>query len=50
MKVNEEKIAQIMIVRFETSTSPNWYEIKKYIREFFKTLTYKSHIYIFIVF
>ena len=32
MKVNDEKIAQIMIVRFETSTSPNWYEIKKYIR------------------
>ena len=33
MKVNDEKIAHIMIVRFETSTSPSWYEIKKYIRK-----------------
>ena len=31
MKVNDEKIAQIIIVRLETSTSPSWYDIKKFI-------------------
>ena len=33
MKVNEEKIKHIIIVRFETSTSPSWYDIKKFIRK-----------------
>ena len=29
-KVNEEKIAHIMIVKFETSTSPSWYDCLLY--------------------
>jgi len=38
--VNEEKNAKTNIVRFETSTSPNWKDIKMFIRKnFFKTLT-----------
>ena len=40
MKVKDEKKANTNIVRFETSTSPNWKDIKKFIRDyFFKTLT-----------
>ena len=32
MNVKEEKKAKTNIVRFETSTSPNWKDIKKYIK------------------
>ena len=40
MNVKEEKKAKTDIVRFETSTSPNWKDIKIFIKkEFFKTLT-----------
>ena len=40
MNVNEEKNAKTNILRFETSTSPNWNDIKMFIRKnFFKTLT-----------
>ena len=40
MNVKEEKNAKTNIVRFETSTSPNWKDIKIFIRKkFFKTLT-----------
>ena len=40
MKVKEEKKANTKIVRLETSTSPNWKDIKMFIRkDFFKTLT-----------
>ena len=40
INVNEEKKAKTNIVRFETSTSPNWKDIKIFIRKiFFKTLT-----------
>jgi len=40
MKVKEEKKAKTKIVRFETSTSPNWKDRKLFIKiEFFKTLT-----------
>ena len=40
MNVKEEKKAKTNIVRFETSTSPNWKDIKMFIeRFFFKTLT-----------
>ena len=40
MKVKEEKKAKPNIVRFETSTSPNWKDINMFIRKiFFKTLT-----------
>ena len=40
MNVKEEKKAKTNIVRFETSTSPNWKDIKMFIRKnFFKTLT-----------
>ena len=40
MNVKEEKKAKTTIVRFETSTSPNWKDIKMFIRKkFFKTLT-----------
>ena len=39
MKVNDEKKANITIVRFETSTSPSWKDIKLFIKNFFKTLT-----------
>ena len=38
--VKEEKKAKTNIVRFEISTSPNWKDIKMFIRKnFFKTLT-----------
>ncbi len=37
MKVKDEKNAKTKIVRFETSTSPSWKDIKKSIRyHFFK--------------
>ena len=40
INVKEEKKAKTNIVRFETSTSPNWKDIKMFIRkDFFKTLT-----------
>jgi hypothetical protein len=40
MNVKEEKKANTNIVRFETSTSPNWKDIKMFIRNnLFKTLT-----------
>ena len=40
MNVNEEKKAKTNNVRFETSTSPNWKDIKMFIRnKFFKTIT-----------
>ena len=35
MKVKEEKKAKTNIVRFETSTSPNWKDIKMFIRKNF---------------
>jgi len=50
MNVKEEKKAKTNIVRFETSTSPNWRDIKMFIRKkFFKTLTqlqkvFQSHL------
>ena len=38
MNVKEEKKDKTTIVRFETSTSPNWKDIKMFIRNnFFKT-------------
>ena len=37
MNVKDEKNAKINIVRFETSTSPSWKDIKIFIRKnFFK--------------
>ena len=40
MNVKEEKRAKTSIVKFETSTSPNWKDIKIFIKYyFFKTLT-----------
>ncbi len=40
IKVKEEKKANSNIVRFETSTSPSWIDVKIFIRHhFFKTLT-----------
>ncbi len=40
MNVKEEKNAKTNIVKFETSTSPSWKDIKMFIRKnFFKTLT-----------
>ena len=35
MNVKEEKIAKTNIVRFETSTSPNWKDIKIHIIKIF---------------
>ena len=35
MNVKDEKKANTNIVRFETSTSPNWKDIKKFIRKYF---------------
>ena len=46
INVKEEKKAKTNIVRFETSTSPNWKDIKMFIRKkFFKTLTQLQKIY-----
>ena len=39
IKVKDEKKAKTIIVIFETSTSPNWKDIKIFIKHFFKTLT-----------
>ena len=42
MNVKEEKKAKTNIVRFETSTSPSWKDIKMFIRKnFFPHLNYK---------
>ena len=35
MNVKEEKKAKINIVKFETSTSPSWKDIKMFIRKKF---------------
>ena len=35
MNVKEEKNAKTNIVRFETSTSPSWNDIKLFIRKIF---------------
>ena len=35
MKVKDEKNARTKIVRFETSTSPSWKDMKKFIFTFF---------------
>ena len=35
MKVNDEKKAKTNKVRFETSTSPSWKDIKIFIKQFF---------------
>ena len=46
INVKEEKKAKTKIVRFETSTSPNWKDIKMFIRKnFFKTLTQLQKIF-----
>ena len=46
MNVKEEKKAKTNIVRFETSTSPSWKDIKMFIRKnFFKTLTQLQKIF-----
>ena len=46
MNVKEEKKAKTNIVKFETSTSPNWKDIKMFIRKiFFKTLTQLQKIF-----
>ena len=34
MKVKEEKKANTNIVKFETSTSPSWKDIKMFIRKY----------------
>ena len=40
IKVKDEKNARTKIVRFETSTSPSWKDIKIFIKHnFFSTLT-----------
>ncbi len=38
MNVKEEKKAKTNIVRFETSTSPSWKDIKMFIRKNFFSL------------
>ena len=46
MNVKEEKKAKTNIVRFETSTSPSWKDIKMFIRKnFSKTLTQLQKIF-----
>ena len=48
INVKEEKKAKTNIVRFETSTSPNWKDIKMFIRKiFFKTLTQLQKIFFY---
>ena len=39
INVNDEKKIRTNIVRFETSTSPSWIDIKIFIILFLKTLT-----------
>ena len=41
MKVKDEKNANTIIVRFETSTSPSWKDIKMFIRKKFFSSNYK---------
>jgi len=49
MKVKEENMPKTNIVRFETSTSPSWKDIKIFIRkEIFKTLTQLQKIFFYI--
>ena len=36
INVKEEKKAKTNIVKFETSTSPSWKDIKIFIKQFFK--------------
>ena len=45
MKVKDEKKANTNIVRFETSTSPSWKDIKIFIRLFLKTLTHMQKVF-----
>ena len=46
INVKEEKKAKTNIVRFETSTSPNWKDMKMFIKRiFFKTLTQLQKIF-----
>ena len=46
INVKELKKAKTNIVRFETSTSPNWKDIKMFIiKNFFKTLTQLQNIF-----
>ena len=46
MNVKEEKKAKTNIVRFETSTSPNWKDIKMFIRKNFLNInTYAKKIF-----
>ena len=35
MKVNDEKKAKTIIVKLETSTSPSWKDVKKFIENIF---------------
>ena len=44
MNVKEEKKAKTNIVRFETSTSPNWKDIKMFIRIFLNLNTIAKKI------
>ena len=37
MNVKDEKKAKTNIVRFETSTSPNWRDIKMFIKKYFSS-------------
>ena len=41
INVKEEKKAKTNIVRFETSTSPNWKDIKIFMRKNFFSSNYK---------
>ena len=46
INVKEEKKAKTNIVRFETSTSPIWKDVKMFIRKnFFKTLTQLQNLF-----
>ena len=45
MKVKEEKKAKTNMVRLETSTSPNWKDIRIFISNFFKTLTQLQNLF-----
>ena len=45
MKVKDEKKANTNIVRFETSTSPNWKDIKIFIRHYFLNINIIAKIF-----
>ena len=45
MNVKEEKKAKTNIVRFETSTSPNWKDIRMFISYFFLNINTIAKIY-----